>query len=362
MERLNVLLLYPWKFPDSPYYKYLVEFPPKGVNYLSLEKLGVLSPSKKAKVLFLKRLIYKFRNIIQIPNLKLRYVKNVDLVHCAHCENLMRIPWVVDVENYETFGPPAVKKYFGRFFLRKILESKWCKKILPWSLTAKREIERMLKSPEISKKIEVLYPAVPSKNVDLKVRKKEEVNLLFVARYFFDKGGLIVLKVFDFLTRKYENVNCFVRSNPPFVLLKKYKRNKRIRFIRWLSENGLAKLYKNSDIFVYPGFTDTFGFSILEAMSFGIPIVTVDGYARKEIVNEKVGFVVPRPSSINFYRIGKNERWLIKQICEKASILIEDEKLRRKLGRNAKIEIDEGKFSVKKRNKKIRMIYEEAIG
>ena len=53
------------------------------------------------------------------------------------------------------------------------------------------------------------------------------------------------------------------------------------------------KMYEKTDIFVYPGYTDTFGFSILEAMSFGIPIVTLDGFARKEIVEDgKTGFLV----------------------------------------------------------------------
>jgi len=47
---------------------------------------------------------------------------------------------------------------------------------------------------------------------------------------------------------------------------------------------------------VYPGYSDSFGFAFLEAMAFGLPIVTVDGFARREIVEDgKNGFVIERP-------------------------------------------------------------------
>ena len=48
------------------------------------------------------------------------------------------------------------------------------------------------------------------------------------------------------------------------------------------------------------------------------------------------------------------------RLSKKISILIEDNELRRKMGRNARREIETGKFSIKKRNEKLKKIFDEA--
>ena len=361
MEKIKVFLLYPWGFPDSPYYKYLLKYPPSGVTYLNNPyRFDVLPPKRKAKVRTLKMLIYKARNFVQIPNIKLKKIRSADLVHCAHCENLSRRPWVVDVENYETFGPVAVKKFMGKALLKKILRMESCKRILAWTEAAAEEIRRELKDKEISEKINVVYPAVKFRG---KVSmEKDVINLLFIARYFYDKGGLIILKIFDILTKKYRNVHAYIRSEVPSFLRKKYERNKRLHFLGWLTEDQLMKMYEKTDIFVYPGYTDTFGFSILEAMSFGIPIVTLDGFARKEIVEDgKTGFVIEKKKDVSFYRIGEYERELIKKFCEKVVILIENKRLRKKMSKKCEKVVKLGKFSIKRRNRRLKTIYREAL-
>ncbi len=36
---MKVYLQYPWKFPDSPYYKYLIDSLPDGIEYLNVKKV-----------------------------------------------------------------------------------------------------------------------------------------------------------------------------------------------------------------------------------------------------------------------------------------------------------------------------------
>jgi hypothetical protein len=38
MKKIKVYLQYPWKFPDSPYYKCLLQEHPKEIEYLNVEK------------------------------------------------------------------------------------------------------------------------------------------------------------------------------------------------------------------------------------------------------------------------------------------------------------------------------------
>ena len=47
-------------------------------------------------------------------------------------------------------------------------------------------------------------------------------------------------------------------------------------------------------------------------------------------------------------------------MVEKVSLLIEDRELRRNMGRAGRWEIEEGKFCLEKRNKKLKRIFDEA--
>ncbi len=356
---IKVRLVYPWRFPDSPYYKYLLRYPPRGVLYKNKKELyDILPPSKKSKVWVLKKFIYFSRHILPIPNIKFCKDDSVDLIHCAHCECILsKKPWVVDVENFETFGPVSVKTPQGRYILEKILKNQSCKKILPWSLSAKNEIEKYIKDSHIRSKIKVLYPGMPI-NKEPTRKSYERINLLFIARYFYDKGGLYVLEVFDKITKRYDNVYAFFRSNVPLKIMKKYKKNSRIIFLGWLSPDELKKILRLSHVFVYPGFTDTFGFGIVEAMSYSMPIVTVDGFARRELVQDDInGFVISRPKTFSYYRV---HPLIVKQLIEKTSYLIENTKAMRYMGKKS-WKIAKNKFSIEKRNKNLREIYEEVL-
>jgi len=37
-KKIKIYLQYPWKFPDSPYYKYLLKNPPKNVSFEGAKK------------------------------------------------------------------------------------------------------------------------------------------------------------------------------------------------------------------------------------------------------------------------------------------------------------------------------------
>ena len=47
MDKIKVFLQYPWKFPDSPYYNYLVKYPPKNIEYLKNSEEAFVNVAKK---------------------------------------------------------------------------------------------------------------------------------------------------------------------------------------------------------------------------------------------------------------------------------------------------------------------------
>lgn len=109
-------------------------------------------------------------------------------------------------------------------------------------------------------------------------------------------------------------------------------------------------------------------------MSYEIPVVTINSWANSEIVeNGKTGFVVDWPREnwlpiADFLPRGKAKQVerkgvdfkLIEKLAEKVSILIQNPKLRRMMGKAAREEVERGKFSLKMRNEKLKQIFDEA--
>lgn len=363
MKKLKIHLQYPWKFPDSPYYKYLIQNPPEGFEYVSAEKQKGVITNKRFFWFsnFLKKYIRK-TTILLFPSLLNAHLSSkgdYDLIHCAHClSKNMNKPWVADFEAFWQLWVSTKKTKRGIKKVKKILSSKNCKKILPW--TQKVEKDFLKHFPELKEKIEIVYPAIPINKKKKEIRK--EITLIFSGRYFYGKGGLHALEAIDFLTKKYPNVKGIINSEISKDIKQKYSKNKKIKFYGLISQEKLFKLYEDSDILIYPGYSDSFGFAYLEAMSFGLPIITVEGEGRKEIINEgKTGFVLDRPKKLNWDRIENEEKKIIKNMIRKTLLLIENKKILKEMSKNCIEEIKFGKFSIKERNKKLKRIYEETL-
>ena len=175
MNPIKIYLQYPWKFPDSPYYKYLVDSPPRGIEFLNTKKQkGVITNKKTLKLItFTKVRIRKWANKLRlnIPNARLSPRGNYDLIHCAHCLSKNRNkPWVSDVESIWSIFIGGDGRKSGQDKVRKILMRPNCKKILPWTLEIEEKYKKMF--PEIKNKIELVYPAIPERSEERRVGKE----------------------------------------------------------------------------------------------------------------------------------------------------------------------------------------------
>jgi glycosyltransferase involved in cell wall biosynthesis len=113
-------------------------------------------------------------------------------------------------------------------------------------------------------------------------------------------------------------------------------------------------------------------------MSYGLPIVTTDTWANSELIEDgKMGFLVHNPRSARFQEgpilhlthpkyikeIMKGpEPKVVEGLIKAISALIENPELRRKMGEAARWEVEHGKFSIKKRNEKLKKLLNEATG
>ena len=366
MKKIKVYLQKPWRFSDSSYYKYIVKYPPKNVEFLNVKgDEGAVSDAKKMVFLHaLKRNIRKILTPFSVPNAHLtRFRGKYDLIHCAHCLSLnKRKPWVMDIEYLGQLwisNKPLKKSHeHQKWLVKKILLKNNCKKIITWTNWVKKDLIKMF--PEIKDKIEILPFAMPAPK--FKKNKKNTITLLFISRRFYFKSGLYAIEVIDHLTKKYESVEGIVVSETPKEIINKYGKNKKIKFYDLMPQEELfKKIYPNADIFIYPAYTDTYGFGYVEAMAFGLPIMGVKGHCNEEIIeNNQTGFLIEKTNEFDLYDL-TNHKDIIKKLIGKTEILIKNKKLREKISKAGIKEVAEGKFSIKKRNKKLKKIYEEAL-
>jgi len=139
LNNMKVYIQRPWKFGDSPYYQYLLGYPPKEIEYLGQNSKSGVVTNKRKMVLLHKakdylRSFFRIFNL-PIPNVHLTRTKEkYDLLHCAHCLSLNNRQWICDTEWVGQFWLAAnFDRHPNKFLVKTILQNKNCKKIIAWT-------------------------------------------------------------------------------------------------------------------------------------------------------------------------------------------------------------------------------------
>jgi glycosyltransferase involved in cell wall biosynthesis len=373
-------------------YKELILHPPSGyrfvTNYPSWDKISSAATRMERLYVFQERVLGK---IIPV-NLSKAYLEKfkksperTDLTYATGHVVFRDEPWVVDMEFVIQLTGYDVA-HFRRYkrFIGKVLASKNCKRIICWTESAKKSVLYNMDCEDFAHKIDVVRLAVPKKTFIKKYDCKEKIKLLFVGSAnilgeFEFKGGQEVLKAFMILRKKYSNIELVVRSDVPQEIKSMYKGIDNIKLLEdVLPWSEVEREFRSADVFLFPSHS-TPGLAILDAMSYELPVITTDVWANPEMVeNGKTGFVIKKSERVPYYVENFIPNWsynpstkfmraiknvdpeVVNELVEKTSILIEDEKLRRRMGRAGRQEIETGKFSLEKRNNQLKRIFDEA--
>ncbi len=163
---------------------------------------------------------------------------------------------------------------------------------------------------------------VPSKH-------RNENYILYVGRLSHGKGLLDLIECARNVCKHYKDVSFYLvgkgdLENMLKEKVKSYGLQGRIFFLGHIKHEKLIQLYQNAILLVIPSYYESGPLVLLEAMSCGIPVVSTPvGIAPEIIKNNENGILIPH-----------------KKMAEAISVLIEDGKLRRKLGNNARKTIE----------------------
>lgn len=254
----------------------------------------------------------KLRRTLGILNLRPKFTHKGDLLFTYGCLLITNKPYCTYIENGAAlfnYDPAILRNKLAKFFFSIAIRLPQCKKLIFMSETAKISLLATGKFSQstiniIEKKSVQIYPFTKS---PVNIFPKEftgTLKLLFTGIYYV-KGGRELVNAFENVRKLHSNVSLTIVSPLHMLLEVDRKRIESIPGITLLdaafSPEEMENLYRTHDIFMFPTFRDTFGLVLIEAISFGMPIIATDQYAITEMAIQNYNaFIFPNHPLLDY--------------------------------------------------------------
>lgn len=195
--------------------------------------------------------------------------------------------------------------------------------------------------------VSILYN--PTEIQELNHIPSEIIRLLFMGRIEKRKGVYEIIESAKYI--KNDNIIISLYGDGDVAefktLVQESSVEDKIKINGWILGDKKREVYDNSDVLLLPSFNEGLPMSILEAMSYGLPVISTPIAGIPEAVEDGVnGFLIQPGDS--------------KALAEKIDILANDKELREKMGRES-YRIAKEKFDIKVIIKQLQGIYDELL-
>lgn len=207
--------------------------------------------------------------------------------------------------NYESHDKFVIRRFINRIIERFRLY--FADLIITTSEYSKNEIVSVGINPEL---VHVLPPGLDRdkfKNLSSKIKSDSEdrKTILCVGNYVPRKGIIYLIEALAKIKNNSLTLHLVGnrKNNSAYYnqlkhAVEKFKLTECVVFHDGADQENLKKLYASADIFVLPSFKETFGIVFLEAMHYGLPIITTNVSAMPELIEENQnGLLVPPADS-----------------------------------------------------------------
>lgn len=277
--------------------------------------------------------------------------KNVDIIHFYQPEFLTSIPLPLIKKKFNKpslltiNGFPGVSWFYGKSIVdfigliyTRIITSflmRYADKILLYATNLKRYAKKMGIPEEkmvfLPEGVELTIPQNANEIREI-VREELDVSndeklIIFTGRLVPVKGVDILIRAFKILHNIYPNCKLLIVGDGPYRKLYESQSgellNKAIIFTGLVEPEKVVKFLLASDIFVLPSFSEGIPSSLLEACFCGLPCIATNTGAIPDIIKNMETGIIVRPG---------DETALLQALVW----LIEDEKMAKIMGENAK--------------------------
>jgi glycosyltransferase involved in cell wall biosynthesis len=263
---------------------------------------------------------YNGINVIHTSSI---HTKHLDTITHTFTATIDAIRQKVDIIHYHGIGPTLVA-WIPKLFTKNIKVVITCHSLdryqLKWGLFAKLMLwfsEKTAyifadKTISVAKTVQNYYldehkqktvyipngvRINPNKDENAKLIKnwglEKDKYILMVARLIQDKGTHYLLEAWRYLNKQYPNLIADYKlvitgGTDDVEYFNELKRiagdNKNVIFTDWQKDEVLESLYANSLLFVHPSEREGLPISVLQAMSYGKPILASDIQGHKELI------------------------------------------------------------------------------
>jgi glycosyltransferase involved in cell wall biosynthesis len=216
------------------------------------------------------------------------------------CRKSRKVMTIYDLTfiKYPQFTDSVVARYGDR--VRRCL--KWTDLVLTISESSKRDIVEYLGFP--SDRI-VVTPLASRYELDYKPQVDQNIGydlgqpyILFVSTIEPRKNIVGLIDAFDELKRKQNIPHNLVlvgqkgwRYEAIFERIERSPYRDNIYHLNYLSNDAVAMLYRQAELFIYPSHYEGFGLPVLEAMTLGTPVVCSDNSSLPEVAGDAALYV-----------------------------------------------------------------------
>ncbi|MDD3320483.1 MAG: glycosyltransferase [Paludibacter sp.] len=193
------------------------------------------------------------------------------------------------LEPYILNRHPLKKKIALALYQQKAL-----KRVHYFHATAQSELDQIRKLG-FQQKAEIIPNGIELTPLKRKTEWKTVQNILFLSRVHPKKGIELLIDAVAQLKNPQLTVTIAGEGDLGYIeTLKKLatqkKVDKQLNFIGAVYGNEKWELFKNTDLFILPTYSENFGIVVAEALATGLPVITTTGTPWQELETEKCGW------------------------------------------------------------------------
>lgn len=214
-------------------------------------------------------------------------------------------------------------------------DSKYVKKIvkslknIDYFLPVSKQLTNLYKAKLEGRRTKCMYIPHCLSNYPKEVSSLNEKNIISIGRLSSEKGFLDLIDVFELVHKRHPDWHLNIAGDGQQrdeieEKIQKKDLTKRVSLLGFQKEEEIQKQLEASSIYVMTSFQESFGLVLIEAESYGIPILAFDSAkGPTEIIeHEKNGFLIAN----------RNKQEMADKICK----LIENYELRKRMGKVAR--------------------------
>ncbi|MGR3303169.1 MAG: glycosyltransferase family 4 protein [Candidatus Scalindua sp.] len=156
---------------------------------------------------------------------------------------------------------------------------------------------------DFKNKVYVMYPVLgiaASKADSQKKINSELINILCVGNIRKNKGQMYLLQALKSVQHPFKITFVGLTKEKDYLgQLKKYvlenRMTDKVEFVGFLNGQELVAQYQKANIFVLPTLKEGFGMAVLEALSYGLPVIVSNVGAIPEIITQRFNGILVKP-------------------------------------------------------------------